>query len=143
MKTRPAPGGRPGKRPGEHPGDPAGPRSAAAPADPPRPSGKASELLGHGPVAPGSSLPARDRDLALPHERDESTGLASTAQAGSGAAGQRQREVMKQAADDLAQGQVDTDLHATPGLDAQRRRALLEANRRPSPAEPAGRSRRR
>jgi hypothetical protein len=41
-----------------------------------------------------------------PHERDESP---------EGAA--QPRGVMKQAADDLAQGLVDTDLHNTPGID--------------------------
>lgn len=87
--------------------------------------GKAARLRGHGPVAPGSTEPADDRELALPHERDESPGHASTGQAGRDEAGRRQRRVGQQAADDLAQGQVDTDLHATPGLDAERRETLL------------------
>lgn len=99
--------------------------------DRPHRPGKASDVLDHGPVAPGSPLPADDRDLALPHERDESSGTASTAGPGSGAAGERQREVMGQSAADLAQGQVDTDLHASPGLDAQRREELLEEAARP------------
>lgn len=105
--------------------------SKRATGDRPHRHDKASELLDHGPVAPGSPLPARDSDLALPHERDEACGTASTAQPGTGAAGERQRKVMRQAADDLAQGQVDTDLHSTPGLDAQRRKALTET---PPPA---------
>lgn len=95
------------------------PQPQADPPDPP------ARLRGHGPLAPGSPEPADDHELALPHERDESTGSASTGQGGRGEAGRRQRRVMQQAADDLAQGQVDTDLHATPGLDAERRDALL------------------
>jgi len=100
--------------------------------DRPHRPGKASDLLDHGPVAPGSPQPPEDSDLALPHERDEATGTASTAQPGSGTAGEQQREQMQQAADDLAQGQVDTDLHASPGLDAQRRQELLDEAARPS-----------
>ncbi|UUZ46845.1 hypothetical protein LP420_24105 [Massilia sp. B-10] len=42
----------------------------------------------------------------LPHERDESPDGQAKAPRG----------VMQQAADDLAQGLVDTDLHGTPGL---------------------------
>jgi hypothetical protein len=43
----------------------------------------------------------------LPHERDESPDGQS----------QQPRGVMKQAADDLAQGLVDTDLHGTRGVE--------------------------
>lgn len=43
----------------------------------------------------------------LPHERDESPEGRDKAPRG----------VMRQAADDLAQGLVDTDLHGTPGMD--------------------------
>ncbi|MDY0747198.1 hypothetical protein SNE35_22015 [Paucibacter sp. R3-3] len=60
-------------------------------------------------------------DVQLPHERDESVGADSTSRQGTGAAGEKQRCIGRQAADDLQQGQVDTDLHATPGLDAERR----------------------
>ncbi len=99
--------------------------------------GKPARLRGHGPVAPGSTAPADDRELALPHERDESPGHASTGQAGRGEAGRRQRRVMQQAADDLAQGQVDTDLRATPGLDAEQRETLVAPT--PPPATPSKR----
>lgn len=57
--------------------------------------------------------------LALPHERDE-------------AADQTQTEVdpvIRRAYDDLRAGQVDTDLRATPGLDAERRRCLVPRSR--------------
>lgn len=103
------------------------------PGDRPHRLGKPSDGLDHGPVAPGSPLPPDDHDLALPHERDESSGRASTAPHGSGPAGERQREVMGQAAADLAQGQVDTDLHGTPGLDAQRRKELMDPAAGPPP----------
>ncbi len=65
--------------------------------------------------APGRAPLARPK-LKLPHERDESVG----------AAGQAPRKVMEQARRDLEAGQVDTDMRATPGLDAQRRRSLVK-----------------
>ena len=43
----------------------------------------------------------------LPHERDESP---------QGETQQKTRSVIRQAAEDIEQGLVDTDLHATPGL---------------------------
>ncbi|WP_202419566.1 hypothetical protein [Pseudoduganella guangdongensis] len=43
----------------------------------------------------------------LPHERDESP---------QGESQQRTRSVMRQAAEDVEQGLVDTDLHGKPGL---------------------------
>ena len=55
------------------------------------------------------------RPLPLPHERDEATG--QTAQAPD--------PVIEQARRDIESGQVDTDMHATPGLDAARREALV------------------
>jgi hypothetical protein len=55
--------------------------------------------------------------LKLPHERDESIG----------AAGQAPRKLIEQARRDLEAGQVDTDMRATPGLDAQRRRKLVRS----------------
>ncbi|MBB2487652.1 hypothetical protein H5407_20645 [Mitsuaria sp. WAJ17] len=117
-------------------------RKTRPPADRPRRPGKASDLLDHGPMAPGSPPPApQEADLALPHEREEATGTASTALAGRRTAGERQREVMRQAAADLAQGQVDTDLHASPGLDAQRRQELLDEAARPPARSPGGRRR--
>ena len=55
--------------------------------------------------------------LKLPHERDESLGSA----------GRSPRQVIEQARRDLEAGQVDTDMRATPGLDAQRRRHLVKS----------------
>jgi hypothetical protein len=51
----------------------------------------------------------------LPHERDE--GLRATRA--------EPDPVIEQAGRDLESGLVDTDLRATPGLDARRREALL------------------
>lgn len=55
----------------------------------------------------------------MPHERDQIVGQA----------GRQSRAVMRQASRDLEAGQVDTDLRATPGLDAQRRRKLVPPGR--------------
>jgi hypothetical protein len=46
--------------------------------------------------------------MRLPHERDESDEQPET----------EVREDMKQAFDDISEGQVDTDLRATGGLDS-------------------------
>jgi hypothetical protein len=62
-----------------------------------------------------------DRERRLPNERDESP---------SGAASGHLRGVMRQAADDLEQGLVDTDLHNTPGVE-----------RAAPPAKPGGQAR--
>lgn len=59
-------------------------------------------------------------DLRLPHERDQSA-VDTTAAAPD--------PMMVQAAKDLAEGQVDTDLHNQPGLDAERQRELLRRAR--------------
>jgi hypothetical protein len=53
--------------------------------------------------------------LALPHERDESTDASAAAPDPS----------MAQAKRDLDAGMVDTDMRATPGLDAKRRARLV------------------
>lgn len=70
------------------------------------------------PVAPGSeheAVGASGTELPLPHERDETPAdAAPPPDAG-----------MRQAGKDLEAGQVDTDMRATPGLDAQRRERLV------------------
>lgn len=85
-------------------------------------------LLDKPPVAPGERHPDPQAasDVQLPHERDQSTGPDSTGGMGTGAAGDRQREVLQQAHQDLKDGQVDTDLRATPGLDAEQRKGLVD-----------------
>jgi hypothetical protein len=71
-----------------------------------------SNLVSKTPRTPGSSPVAPEDDkLELPHERDQAAD--STASAPDPA--------MKQAHEDLKKGMVDTDMRATPGLDAERR----------------------
>lgn len=53
--------------------------------------------------------------LPLPHERDQSTAATAT----------EPDPVMAQAKRDIDAGLVDTDMRATPGLDAQRRARLV------------------
>ena len=56
-----------------------------------------------------------NKSLRLPHERDQSTDAVSPAP----------QDVMIQAKKDIDAGLVDTDMRATPGLDADRREALV------------------
>lgn len=84
--------------------------------------------VGQAPHAPGSSPAPRGRGLPLPHERDESTGGTDDPP----------REVMKQAARDIQRGLVDTDMRATPGLDAKKRRALVPGPGGAPPGTAAG-----
>ncbi len=83
-----------------------------------RPIGK----LGATPARLGKTSLAADKErlhtappLSLPHERDES-GEASAVEPD---------PVMAQAKRDLDAGLVDTDMRATPGLDAKRRATLV------------------
>lgn len=76
--------------------------------------------------------PPRTPPLELPHERDESTdSTASTPDPG-----------IQQAHEDLQEGQVDTDMRATPGLDAGQRSRYVPgeggqpASRRAPPPSP-------
>lgn len=68
----------------------------------------------------------------LPHERDQGLGHVAS----------EPDPLVQQAAKDLADGQVDTDLRSTPGLDAQRRAELVagHANGQSGP-QPAARRR--
>ncbi|MGE0351035.1 hypothetical protein [Hydrogenophaga sp.] len=64
------------------------------------------------PRAPGSTPTTEaEEHLELPHERDESTGSTSPIP----------DPGMRQAHRDLRSGQVDTDMRAPPGLDAEQR----------------------
>lgn len=59
-------------------------------------------------------------DLPLPHEREVSGTYT----------GNQPQPVVKQAKKDLDNGLVDTDLHGAAGVDDQRRRALLDRERK-------------
>ena len=63
----------------------------------------------------GVKAPLSKAGLKLPHERDESTDLTAEAP----------DPLMVQAKRDIDTGLVDTDMHATPGLDAARRERMV------------------
>lgn len=64
------------------------------------------------------------KPLPMPHERDQKTGEV----------GHPQDPVIVQARKDIDAGLVDTDMRATPGLDAERREQLVPG---PQPRKPA------
>lgn len=68
------------------------------------------------PVSPGEEV------LPLPHERDQGSTPVTGPEL-------LDRATMKQAHQDLERGLVDTDLRATLGLDAERRRQLVPGSR--------------
>jgi hypothetical protein len=68
------------------------------------------------PMYQAPDSPAAGKALPLPHERDESPKSMPSPES----------DVIQQAARDLKRGLVDTDMRATPGLDAQRRENLTE-----------------
>ncbi|MFG6460656.1 hypothetical protein ACG04Q_03665 [Roseateles sp. DXS20W] len=84
-------------------------------------SPRSEEKTQRGAVAPDGP--------ALPHERDQQTDATHPAP----------DPHMKRAAHDLKQGQVDTDLRATPGLDAQRRGELVDGGERAASQPPRAR----
>lgn len=63
----------------------------------------------------GAKAPLSSAGLALPHERDESTDTTADVP----------DPKMVQAKRDIDAGLVDTDMHATPGLDAALRARLV------------------
>ncbi len=65
--------------------------------------------------------------LPLPHERDESAHQVAD----------EPDRMMVQAYRDLEAGLVDTDMRATPGLDAQRRSELVPGPGGKPPGKPA------
>jgi hypothetical protein len=80
----------------------------------PPPSTRQRTRKGAAPRAatpPAGGTPA----LPLPHELDESVGHVASAP----------DPVIEQASKDIEAGLVDTDMRATPGLDAARRRRLV------------------
>lgn len=82
-----------------------------------------TNMVSRTPRAPGS-VPVEEAEehLQLPHERDENAAMT----------GGEQRPLIQQAAKDLERGLVDTDMRATPGLDArQRERDVAGAGGRP------------
>lgn len=77
-----------------------------------KPDSAPENPVSRGPRAPGACPPTpEDEHLRLPHERDQSRRATAS----------EPDPAMRQAHQDLNEGQVDTDMRATPGLDAQRR----------------------
>jgi hypothetical protein len=72
-------------------------------------------------------LPGPKEDLALPLDRDESPDAPAP----------QTDPVIEQAQRDIEAGLVDTDMRATPGLDAERRERLVPG---PGGKPPASRS---
>jgi hypothetical protein len=92
---------------------PARPESRPPTAQPVKGQGPAVE--GKAPLAPGAAPSPEGDALPLPHERDESSNSAAAAP----------DPVIQQAKRDIDAGKVDTDMRATPGLDAKRRAELV------------------
>lgn len=80
------------------------------------------------PATPASPRRQRKRPATKPdtpaarqqHEREAGIGPAANPEVD---------PVMRQAHDDIASGQVDTDMHATAGLDDARRKRLVPGTR--------------
>jgi len=79
------------------------------------------------PVPTAPKYAPAGKPLPMPHERDEKTGEV----------GHTKDPVIGQARRDIDAGLVDTDMRATPGLDAERRQQLVPT---PAPAAPLKRS---
>jgi hypothetical protein len=80
------------------------------------------------PRTPGDA--SRPQGPSLPHDRDQQA--AATAA--------EPNPHIERAARDLKQGQVDTDLRATPGLDAERRGDLVKGGERGAAQPPRAKS---
>jgi hypothetical protein len=74
-----------------------------------------SRTGGKGLSGPTNAAESED-GLTLPHERDQAHGQVA----------KKPDPVIEQAAKDLARGLVDTDMRATPGLDADRRDRMVD-----------------
>ena len=88
---------------------------------PPKPADSTRRPKEKPPIAPGTTPQQAEpsgTELPMPHERDERMDVRPEPD-----------PMVERAGRDLAEGQVDTDLRTTPGLDAERRERLL----RPSP----------
>lgn len=87
------------------------------------------------PRGPGALPPQEEQEehLELPHEREQSTHATS----------RTPDPAMVQAHKDLKEGQVDTDMRATPGLGAERREGYVPGAGGKPPAENAKGSRRK
>lgn len=105
-----------GPVPAHIPDDPEHERAIDPAADPARPSRSRRSNAGQGGTLPRrAKAPLSAPGLALPHERDESNPATAVAP----------DPLMAQAKRDIDAGLVDTDMRATPGLDAPLRSRLV------------------
>lgn len=86
-----------------------------APPSPVHPEERSAMRTGGAPTTPGLPAPSPGTDALLPHERDQAVGEVA----------KEPDPVMVQAKRDIDAGMVDTDMRATPGLDAERRARLV------------------
>lgn len=106
---------------------PVEPDQVPGPARLPDEDPKNRPALGRRVAAPplGAKAPLSATGLALPHERDESSKVTADTP----------DPVIVQAKRDIDAGMVDTDMHATPGLDARLRARLVPgAGGKPPPS---------
>ncbi|KQV52989.1 hypothetical protein ASC95_09425 [Pelomonas sp. Root1217] len=80
----------------------------------PQPDGPDASLPSDRPRTQGDA--SRPQGPSLPHDRDQQAAATNPAP----------DPHIDRAARDLKQGQVDTDLRATPGLDAERRGGMVK-----------------
>ena len=118
--------------PVEPPGEFGVMRMPRPPKPPSAPEGGSALRIGGQPKKPGLPALSEGTNAALPHERDQAAGQVSSAP----------DPIIEQASRDLDAGRVDTDMRATPGLDAARRARLVptpapDANPDPDPPAPA------
>lgn len=96
-----------------------------APSPPAPPEAGSALRIGAAPNKPGLPAPADGTDAPLPHERDQAVGQVA----------KEPDPVIVQAKRDIDAGMVDTDMRATPGLDAERRSRLVPE---PGPSPTSG-----
>ncbi|WP_066265632.1 hypothetical protein [Hydrogenophaga palleronii] len=99
---------------------------AAKPSASREPQSPAS-LVSRTPRSPGTGpATSQDEHLELPHERDQSHKVTAV----------EPDAMIQQAHEDLRKGLVDTDMRATPGLDAEQRRRHVPGPGGQGPAVP-------
>lgn len=93
-------------------------KPSVPPAAPPAPAADPAQVHADRPRTRGDA--SRPEGPSLPHDRDQQATATNP----------DPDPHIDRAARDLQQGQVDTDLRATPGLDAERRGDLVDGGER-------------
>lgn len=105
------------------------PNPSTSPPEEKKPNSPAN-MVSRTPRAPGSTpMDEEEEHLQLPHERDEN-GVMTDGEV---------RPEIEQASRDLENGLVDTDMRATPGLDADQREQYVEGPGGKPPKKDGGR----